>query len=551
MKILFDFLQPFFLLASVISVFHNTRGIKPIQTFSEISHFPWILILYQFLIFLNFNPFFPAQTTGFNFFLELTVFFLILKLFLRLIKLSLKPSILLLGILFSGLIPFLILTPEPLKSLLLPGVIIFSAFLFFFAYQYNPSFALKVTCLYLGPSLFLTAIAFSLHSIPDPCENLFSTIILCLLFHACYFTNLFLHKIAFESRLFSPKHLFTRLACALSIYFLTLLLITHMDPPLTPILKKILALMASLIPLLWELIAPFIHHKLFTIFFPTLGDYFNRLEICLPHLRGLLKMEDFYNFVSGLFKEFFNCEDFLLVSVDSQKMQIKIIDSSGEKKYKLEADTKTLEDFFSTHPFYDTGRPVFQGPQIEDIFKRLSGLCNNLIFIKIGAGMETPFFIAVLQKPGVLSSWELEQIQAHSEIYLEGLNRVFMYEQKRQEMKTRIHETEEDFDTSILASENIELQKSYEKIKFLQSDLLSKEKKAALTKFSISLDDEISTPLSNMVMGVEYQLEKIKTGKEIKQKDLLKLLEIIITQSQRIKKILEELRQVSSHYSIP
>ncbi len=551
MKTLFDFLQPFFLLASVISVFHNTRGIKPIQTFSEISYFLWVLILFQFLTFLNFNPVFPAQTTEFTFFLELTVFFLILKLFLRLIKLSLKPSILLLGILFSGLIPFLILTPEPLKSLLLPGVIIFSAFLFFFAYQYNPSFALKATCLYLGPALFFIAVAFCLHTIPSPYENLFSSIILCLLFLACYLTNHFLHKIAFESRLFSPKHLFMRLVCALGIYFLILLLITHMDSPLSPILKKILALIASLIPLSWEFIAPFIRHKLFAIFFPALGDYFNRLEICLPHLRGLLKMEDFHHFVSGLFKEFFNCESLLLVSVDSEKKQIKILDTSGEKNYKFEADTKTLEDFFSTHPFYDTERPVFEGSQIEGIFKRLTGLYKNLIFIKIGSGMETPFFIAVLQKSKNLSSWELEQIQTHSEIFLDGLNRVFIYEQKRQEMKTRIHETEEDFDTSILASENIELQKSYEKIKILQSDLLSKEKKAALTKFSISLDDEISTPLSNMVMGVEYQLEKIKTGKEIKQKDLLKLMEIIITQSLRIKKILEELRQVSNHYFLP
>ena len=157
----------------------------------------------------------------------------------------------------------------------------------------------------------------------------------------------------------------------------------------------------------------------------------------------------------------------------------------------------------------------------------------------------------MLLKPKKLSGWELEQIQIHSDIFLEGLNRVFMYEQKKREMMTRIHETEEDFDTSVLASENIELQKSYEKIKTLQSDLLSKERKAALTKFSISLDDEISTPLSNMVMGVEYQLEKLKSGKQMKQEDLIKLLQIIITQSLRIKKILEELRQVSTHYTTP
>lgn len=551
MKILFEFLQSFFLLASVISVFHNTKGIKPIQTFYEVAYFPWILILYQLMIFLDFTQIFPGEAVALSLLVELTAFFFILKLFLRLIKLSLKPSVLLLGILFTGLIPFLLMTPEPLKFLLLPGLIIFSAFLFFFAYQYNPSFALKKTCLYLGPSLFLTAIAFCLHSIPDPYENLLSTIVLFLLFHACYLTHLFLHKIAFESRLFSFKSLIFRLLSALGVYFLIYFLTIHLNSQLSPTLIKILALIASLIPFTWELVAPFIHHKIFTILFPLLGDFFKRLEICRNHLQCLLKMEDFYRFVSALFKEFFNCEDFFLISVDSEKGQIKLMESSGEKTFKLETEAKTLEDFFTDHPSFDTQRTVFQGEQIEDILRRLTGNSCNLISIKMGTSLSPPFFIAVLLKPRVLSFWEIEQIQTHSDIFQNCLHRVFMYEKKRLEMMTRIHETEEDFDTSILASENIELQRSYEKIKLLQSDLLSKERKAALTKFSISLDDEISTPLSNMVMGVEYQLEKLKTGKQMKQEDLLKLLDIIITQSLRIKKILEELRQVSTHYTTP
>lgn len=550
MKILFDCLHPLFLLASFISVFHNTRELKPIQTFYEVVYFPWLLILYQLMIFLDFPRIFPDHALKLVLFIELTAFFFILKLFLRLLKLSMKPSVLLLGIFFTGLIPFLLMTPAPLKSLLLPGLIIFSDFLFFFAYQYNPSFALKKTCLYLGPSLFLTAIAFSLHPIQDPYENILSTTVLILLFLACYFTNLFLHKIAFESRIFSLKHVLFRLLCALGVYFIIFFYTTHINLQCSPILIKILALTASLIPLMWELIVPFIHHKIFMIFFPVLGDYFKRLEICRPHLRSLLKMEDFYCFVSALFKEFFNCEEFFLISIDSQKEQIKIIDTSGEKKFKVESDIKTLENFFSIHAFYDTQWTFFQDEQIEDIFRRLTGHLKNLTCIKMGTALRAPIFVAVLLKPKSISSWELEQIQAHSEIFLDCLNRCFIYEQKRQEMMTRIHETEEDFDTSLLASENLELQKSYEKIKLLQSDLLSKERKAALTKFSISLDDEISTPLSNMVMGVEYHLEKLKTGKELKQEDLLKLLDIIITQSLRIKKILEELRQVSTRYPI-
>jgi signal transduction histidine kinase len=171
---------------------------------------------------------------------------------------------------------------------------------------------------------------------------------------------------------------------------------------------------------------------------------------------------------------------------------------------------------------------------------------NTLLCLPCEGGR---LFVLGWMTGGFLSREKLSRIRSASSVFSSCLENILRYEGHKalviEQMKLAMNE----LDISRLESENRELQRSYQKIRTLQNDLIKKERKAALTKFSISLDDEISAPLGNLLMAVQYQLERIEKGKGFSDEERGRILGVVVSQSLRIKNILEELRKISDSYS--
>jgi hypothetical protein len=287
------------------------------------------------------------------------------------------------------------------------------------------------------------------------------------------------------------------------------------------------------------------------MFYPDVDDYRRRLAVCSEYLRKLLNLKTFLSFSNGIFNEFFGASRLCLMVLDADgENGIRIVTADSDRTFRLVEPFENLCEWFEDNPVIQFFEWSGAGEELDrnEFLKKFvtENEINTLLCLPCEGGR---LFVLGWMTGGFLSREKLSRIRSASSVFSSCLENILRYEGHKalviEQMKLAMNE----LDISRLESENRELQRSYQKIRTLQNDLIKKERKAALTKFSISLDDEISAPLGNLLMAVQYQLERIEKGKGFSDEERGRILGVVVSQSLRIKNILEELRKISDSYS--
>jgi hypothetical protein len=281
----------------------------------------------------------------------------------------------------------------------------------------------------------------------------------------------------------------------------------------------------------------------FRLHFYSVHDYFYRLQACREHMTSLLKMNEFIAFLSGLWNEFFNATDFFILILHETEKWYRVISVKEDHFYRLENQADKLVQLLHP-PLPEKGSASEKDPKRDEILKILNqpSHINHLLRLN-GKG-----FICVFSfySPRLFKKQEMTLLSENHFFIRSCLDQIHYYEQSKNAVLEHLGmRNGRNWDVQELSNQNLILQHAYDRIKKLQDELLIKEKKAAVIKFAISLDDEISNPLTNLVVAIQYHLKKFISGEKLETGQRQNLLDIIIMQSLRIKSILDQLREVT------
>jgi hypothetical protein len=278
---------------------------------------------------------------------------------------------------------------------------------------------------------------------------------------------------------------------------------------------------------------------------PSLNDYLERLEQCQSYLKTLLKIPEFLAFLSGVFGEFFESKKiFILILYENDALGFRILSLNKDQTFRLPEETRHLKSLFSSKNSFHWN--MLDDKETQDPNSILSNLKKNEnleLLIKIQNKGPNLYLLGF--SPGNLSTEQAFHISTNSALIGETLDHILLFELKKTQCFEQLQQESQKLDIEELKKQNLTLQQAFEKVRRMQTELIHKEKQAALTKFSISLDDEISNPLNNILIAMQYHLEKTKLGETDSASHREKTLDIIITQSLRIKETLEKIRNLT------
>lgn len=261
----------------------------------------------------------------------------------------------------------------------------------------------------------------------------------------------------------------------------------------------------------------------------------------------ILKMKDFYSLLSKIFKDilFFEKIWLILVFEEDEEEKIRLIGPQTDQFYNRSSLVNLLKKTFSNQKIglsSEIGiRNIF--PEIQRIFPSGESPKEIKAFVKID--YSGPFLVLLgIETISHLTKELLYHIQSKTSFLGNCLHNILLFEQKKNSLYHEMKENTQSINLDALQHQNRILAKTYEGINKPSEDLIEKEKMAAMTKFCISMDDEISNPLNNMLVAIQYHLEKLKLGNTIPNLDRKKLLDILVTQSLRIKSLLDKMHQL-------
>lgn len=276
----------------------------------------------------------------------------------------------------------------------------------------------------------------------------------------------------------------------------------------------------------------------------SVHDFLFRLKICREHMVSILHMEEFFFFLSGLWHEFFNASDFFILILNHSEKWYRIVSSKEDHFYRLESQTDQLLDYL--HAVLPGKEAHWKRKKrYDDILRILNqSLCVNHLLEFSGRDV---IYVLGFYSPKLMKNEEISRIREEGPFLAFCLDQILYFEHHKNCILHHLGiQNGQNWNIQELKNQNLILQYAYDRIKKLQDELLIKEKKAAVIKFAISLDDEISNPLTNLIMSVQYHLEKYRTDHDPHDSHHHeRLLDIIIEQSLRIKSILDQLREVT------
>ncbi|EKD28265.1 MAG: hypothetical protein ACD_79C00362G0002 [uncultured bacterium] len=286
------------------------------------------------------------------------------------------------------------------------------------------------------------------------------------------------------------------------------------------------------------------------IFHNDYNDYKKRITHCKTYMKSLLNFNQFIQFLSGILYEFFGATDLYFIIVENQNEVIRVINKGFDKKFILKKESMMLCEIFNKYHYFQ-----FNDIEGDKGHKELYPILNFLVHDnKLNTGFKVRethnlLCLCVFYTQGRIRNNILNKIYLSSRIIGECISNILIFEKIKNVQIQKMSEQNDKLDITGLENEKKELQKSYDKIRTIQKEIIEKEKKAALTKFCISLDDEISSPLNNLLMAIQYQVEKIEKKPSLNETERDKILLIIQSQCIRIKNILDEFRRITDSYT--
>ena len=242
-----------------------------------------------------------------------------------------------------------------------------------------------------------------------------------------------------------------------------------------------------------------------------------------------------------------------LTQIEDEKIKIEPIDV----KAILSKAIENLKNNFFNHSIDikiispSTSLFIQANNFLSDVFEKEDSLFYNTL---LGENL-LRYYFPLIKKEGKciafiletrrhLSRKEVSTIIEEKGNMLLALNNVFIFEKEREKALTNVLETEEAERLSFLQKQNAKLKGTFKEIQRVQDDLLKKERKASIVQITLSLDSEISNPLTNILIPLQYLLTKLKGDEPLKEKRLTSIMEIIESESKKIKTILEQLRKL-------
>ncbi len=259
------------------------------------------------------------------------------------------------------------------------------------------------------------------------------------------------------------------------------------------------------------------------------------------YAQSIFDIKTFHKFIETLFEDFPSFQKVHIFSSDHNGELITITKGKEKVIPASEKNRKVIKKLFSDS--YSTFETVYALTDKEDIlFKNIfTNKSKHSYFFPLKSE-ENKNVGFILYTKRALSRKEIYTIIDVKYNMLLALNNVFVFEKEREKVLAEIMEKEKAERLNVLQEQNDKLNKAYSEIKDVQKELIKKERKASIVQITLSLDSEISNPLTNILLPLQFLLSKLKSKESIESARLESILEILEKESAKIKDILEKLR---------
>jgi len=258
---------------------------------------------------------------------------------------------------------------------------------------------------------------------------------------------------------------------------------------------------------------------------------------------------NFLRFLSYIFEEFSAIDSINLLIVE-EKGAVSLIDKNEViiRHLNKNEKEKIVSILLSSSCIFEEN--------VKKVLSKFSGSCDFLneknefrVYLFLLLKTEEKIYALNLVCSRELTKKEISTICEEKNSIVILLNNILIFEKEKEKAIESIIKQTESERLQFLRKQNIQLKKAYNEIKKVQEELIKNEKKASIVQITLSLDSEISNPLTNMLISLQYLISKLKTEKEIDKEKIEKVLNILEKESNKIKNILEKLRDLMEKWN--
>lgn len=273
----------------------------------------------------------------------------------------------------------------------------------------------------------------------------------------------------------------------------------------------------------------------------SLRNFQKRMLEIRPYLESIQDIQEYFTFVNSLMIETFSIRTMSIILFDhSFNTYVRIIQKGTDITHTSQFASRELKECIKEADTF-----IIEAPHLTTLQKYH---IEETHFIRQNIASPFHCFIALL--PGNdISEHHLAQIKLNLEPLSENMDYILNIEKQKSVLTRALKDEKHEEKIQILSREKKHLQSLIQNIRDMQSAILEKEKQIALTETSIRIDDEISNPLNNILVILQYHIEKIEKGKNLTSDQITGLFKNIETQSFRIKELLTQLNTQSTKRS--